>query len=81
MATTSLGLSFLEDRNVLEGIVNNAYNSPVMSVRATAFYCLSLFAVTEEGSSSLAKFGKLPYNFRKKTRFSVTLIDRCKTGG
>lgn len=63
MATSSLGLQLLEQENLIQAIVNIAQGCQVLSIRATAFYCVCLISTTIGGANSLAKYGLLIFFF------------------
>lgn len=59
MGTSPLGLQLLEQENLIQTIVNIAQGCQVLSLRATAFYCICLISTTINGANALAKYGNL----------------------
>lgn len=58
MSTSKLGFQFLDKESLFQVIVNIAQNCPVLTVRATAFYCICLISTTIAGANALAKYGQ-----------------------
>ncbi|KAK6640058.1 hypothetical protein RUM43_008335 [Polyplax serrata] len=57
MATSTFGLQLLEQDNLVQKIVFIAQKSPVLTVRATAFYSICLISTTVDGANALSKYG------------------------
>lgn len=54
-ATSSSGAKYLADRGVIKVIVGIAEKCVVYSVKATAFYVMSMVATTKEGVAAISK--------------------------
>lgn len=52
-----LGAPFLEDSNVVEDITNIAMNSPICTLKGTAYFTLGLISSTQEGCEILDELG------------------------
>lgn len=57
MGTSLDGLNLLKGRNIVNFMVSLAENCVVYSIRATAFYAISLLATTKFGADTLFKLG------------------------
>lgn len=57
-ATSSAGVKYLTECGIIKAVVQIAENAPVYSIKATAFYVLSLIATTKEGTIALSRYGK-----------------------
>ena len=61
IGTSPLGVSYLAENGIIHSMVQLAQNSPIYSIRATAFYSLGLISTTYEGANELNKAGKAVY--------------------
>ncbi|KAK4049817.1 hypothetical protein OIV83_003873 [Microbotryomycetes sp. JL201] len=57
VGSTEGGLEFVDEEDVLETIVDIAEESPVFSLRGTAFFALGLISSTSEGAEMLEDLG------------------------
>jgi len=57
LGTSQSGVSFLVETKAIPIIVNLAENSPILSIRGTAFYVLGMLSRTEEGRHILDSLG------------------------
>lgn len=57
-SSSSAGAKYLGDSGVIKAIVALAEKATVYSVKATAFYVLSMIATTKEGVGALHKTGE-----------------------
>lgn len=53
IASTELGLQLVRETDFIQIVAKLASNSQLLSIRATAFYCLGLISSTENGSALL----------------------------
>lgn len=57
VGSSSLGLELLLEHDIINCLVEQAEESPVLSIRGTAFYALCLICKTQEGANALLKEG------------------------
>lgn len=57
-STSSAGAKFLADRGIIKVIVGIAEKCAVYSVKATAFFVVSIIATTKEGCAAISKTSK-----------------------
>lgn len=69
--TSSLGLQLLEQENIIQTIVNIAQACQVLSIRATAFYCVCLISTTIGGANALAKHGWYSVRHNRNEKWPV----------
>lgn len=56
IGSTSYGIEFLEEHNIVEEIVQIAENSEILSVRGTSLFALSLICRSERGKEILKNY-------------------------
>ncbi|XP_062509189.1 rapamycin-insensitive companion of mTOR-like [Corticium candelabrum] len=74
IGTSHWGVQLLQNQYVIEQLVEVAETSPVLSIRGTAFYALSLIARTKLGSNRLHELGWLCLRHNGEQQWPVTEI-------
>ncbi|KAK1923142.1 Rapamycin-insensitive companion of mTOR, middle domain-containing protein [Papiliotrema laurentii] len=57
IGSTEGGLPFLEDEEIIEGIIEIAEQSPVLTMRGTCFFVIGLLSSTRMGAEILEEYG------------------------
>lgn len=57
VGSTELGISLLDNYSVVEDMIQISYQSNIISIKFTAFYCLGLISCTREGCEILDEMG------------------------
>lgn len=71
ISTSSTGLEWLASEGVIHSLITIAQNSPVYSIRATAFYSIGLVATTAAGADLLSVLGWMSVRHHRHERWPV----------
>ena len=71
IASTELGIELIRESDFIQIVVELASNCQLLSIRATAFFCLGLISTTEMGSELLIDFNWIALRHSRSERWPI----------